>query len=96
MATVVEGNFTAATQVSSEFTINKPLHDQARFELNILLGGSTTGTLILEAQVLGNWVQVVSKTASGVTGISRSSTKLFRLRCSVYSGSNGIRYGIYN
>ena len=96
MATVVEGTFTAASQTSDEFTMNKPLHDQARFELNIRLGASTTGTLILEAWVLGRWVQVVSKTASGVTGISRSSTRLFRVRCSVYSGSNGIRYGIYN
>ena len=95
MATLVESTFTAAGQVSDEFTMNKPLHDQARFELNIRLGGSTTGTLILEAWVLGQWVQVVSKTASGVTGISRSSTKLYRVRCSVYSGSNGIMYGIY-
>ena len=95
MATVVEGNFTAADQISPAFTINHRPGDQARMEFDMLLGASTTGTLQVEVWALGRWVGVISETASSNTGIVRNAERLYRVKCLAYSGSGGIKYGIY-
>ena len=95
MSTVVEGNFTAADQVSPDFVINHRAGDQARFEFDVLLGASTTGTLQVEVYSLGRWVGVISVTASSNTGVVRNASRLYRVKCLVYSGSNGIKYGVY-
>ena len=95
MATVVEGNFTAADQTSNEFVINHRLGDQARMEFDMLLGASTTGTVQVEVFSLGRWVGVLSITASGNQGIVRNATRRYRVKCLAYNGSGGIKYGIY-